>query len=91
MIINPEDKDFYDKLFDITFAQCLPCDQVYADYAQEAMDIYADYAEDKWPGLFLEPEDENEDTIYVGNHCLPIDFVYIKEVEHGEGHEERED
>lgn len=83
-IVNPDDEVFCDRIFHVSLAQIASAAIVYADNAQEAVDAFADHAEEMgWEGLFLEMKDiksENnpdgdyteEEICYVGNHCRPV-------------------
>lgn len=88
-VINPDDKDLHDRTFKVSFVACQPGELVYADNAQDAIDIYADHAEEQgWTGLFLDDGDiadwdwQGEDIDYVGNSGLPIlsHEIYVGEV-----------
>jgi hypothetical protein len=76
-VINPEDKDYTDHLWAVSFASYLGYSEVvYANHAEDAIDTYADYAQEQgWLGLFLDQDDidyEDADVIFVGNYGLPI-------------------
>lgn len=87
-VVNPDDKDFYNRLFAVALAKVVTPDLVYADYTQEALDIYADYCEQQgWLGYFLDHEVEQDlaqydEVSYLGNHCRPVasNEIFVQEV-----------
>ncbi len=57
---------------------------VNADHEQDALDFAVDYAEEQgWEGMFLDPEDEDEETVYAGNHSRPLssEHIYIEKID----------
>jgi len=85
-VINAEDSEYFGNLYLVSLSQIVVPVAVYADCAQTAIDVYADYAyTKKWWGLFLDEDDvvQNEDDVYyVGNNSLPVYFweIYVEKV-----------
>lgn len=75
--VNPDEKDIWNRQFNVTLNPLTETMHVYANCASDALDEAADYAEEQgWMGYFLDQEDldnqHEDDVCYVGNHGLPM-------------------
>lgn len=78
-IINPDDKDFYDKLYKIFLYSGVGVSgvtyKVYADYEEQALEIAVAYAEDNAPGVLTDVYEISEDE-------EPM-YIYVDATEYG--------
>lgn len=71
VVINPDDKNFYDKLYKIFLYSGVGVSgvtyKVYADYEEQALEIAVAYAEDNAPGVLTDVEEvlEDEESMYI--------------------------
>ena len=57
-IVNPEDVDYWDRLFVVSLAQIDPGEGVFADSADDAFEYAVEYAaKNGWRGLYLDSSD----------------------------------
>ena len=72
-LINPEDKEYYDRLFKVYIPNGTNVGgvvyKVYANYEQQALEIAVAYAEKEAPGILFDimdiDEDETQDYLYI--------------------------
>ena len=81
-VVNPDEQ-----IFDKHYLVCIDHFSVYYVIScseQDALDELVDYCEGRYPGYFLDPDDEDidEDTLFAGNHGLPIaaDTLIIEQI-----------
>ncbi len=87
-VVNPNDSNAYNHVYLVTLAVIVSPTLVYADNEQDALDIYADFAQAQgWIGLFLDDEtradlEQYNEVEYLGNNGLPVNSseVFIKQV-----------
>ena len=78
-VINPDDKDFYDKLYKIFLYSGVGVSgvtyKVYADYEEQALEIAVAYAEDNAPGVLTDIAEVSDDE-------EPM-YIYVDATEYG--------
>lgn len=78
-IINPDDKDFYNKLYKIFLYSGVGVSgvtyKVYADYEEQALEIAVAYAEDNAPGVLTDIAEVSDDE-------EPM-YIYVDATEYG--------
>lgn len=79
VVINPDDKNFYDKLYKIFLYSGVGVSgvtyKVYADYEEQALEIAVAYAEDNAPGVLTDIEEVSEDEESM--------YIYVDATEYG--------
>ena len=79
VVINPDDKNFYDKLYKVFLYSGVGVSgvtyKVYADYEEQALEIAVAYAEDNAPGVLIDIEEVSEDEESL--------YIYIDATEYG--------
>lgn len=79
VVINPDDKNFYDKLYKVFLYSGVGVSgvtyKVYADYEEQALEIAVAYAEDNAPGVLTDIEEVSEDEESL--------YIYIDATEYG--------
>lgn len=78
-VINPDDKDFYDKLYKIFLYSGVGVSgvtyKVYADYEEQALEIAVAYTEDNAPGVLTDIAEVSDDE-------EPM-YIYVDATEYG--------
>ena len=79
VVINPDDKNFYDKLYKVFLYSGVGVSgvtyKVYADYEEQALEIAVAYAEDNAPGVLTDIEEVSDDEESL--------YIYIDATEYG--------
>lgn len=79
VVINPDDKNFYDKLYKVFLYSGVGVSgvtyKVYADYEEQALEIAVAYAEDNAPGVLTDVYEISEDE-------EPM-YIYVDATEYG--------
>lgn len=79
VVINPDDKNFYDKLYKVFLYSGVGVSgvtyKVYANYEEQALEIAVAYAEDNAPGVLTDIEEVSEDEESL--------YIYIDATEYG--------
>lgn len=79
VVINPDDKNFYDKLYKVFLYSGVGVSgvtyKVYADYEEQALEIAVAYVEDNAPGVLTDIEEVSEDEESM--------YIYVDATEYG--------
>lgn len=79
VVINPDDKNFYDKLYKVFLYSGVGVSgvtyKVYADYEEQALEIAVAYAEDNAPGVLTDIEEVSDDEESM--------YIYVDATEYG--------